>query len=96
MTDVQNTETTSEERRDQGRRSRRRAGIYLRLIVLAVLVVVLVALVAANTPRTVEVDWVFGTGDVSLVWIIVGSVLLGCVAGMVMGALIRRRMRRSA
>lgn len=74
-------------------RSRSRAGLYTRMFVLVALVVVLVALVVANTPRTVELSWVFGSGQVSIVWIIVFSAILGWLVGIVTGALIRHRTR---
>jgi uncharacterized integral membrane protein len=74
-------------------RSRSRAGLYARAFVLVALLIVLVALVVANTPRTVELSWVFGSGQVSIVWIIVFSAILGWLVGIVTGALIRHRTR---
>ena len=66
-----------------------RAGLYARVFVLVALLVVLIALVVANTPGTVELSWVFGSGQVSIVWVIVLSAILGWLAGIVTGALIR-------
>jgi uncharacterized integral membrane protein len=74
-------------------RSRSRAGLYARLFVLVALLLVLIALVVANTPRTVELSWVFGSGQVSIVWIIVFSAVLGWLVGIVTGALIRHSTR---
>ena len=44
-------------------------------------------------PRTVELSWVFGSGQVSIVWIIVFSAILGWLVGIVTGAIIRHRTR---
>ena len=72
-------------------RSGSRAGLYARVFVLVALMVVLLALALANTPGTVELSWVFGSGQVSIVWVIVISAILGWLAGIVTGALIRHR-----
>jgi uncharacterized integral membrane protein len=74
-------------------RSRSRAGLYTRLFVLVALLLVLIALVVANTPRTVELSWVFGSGQVSIVWIIVFAAILGWLVGIVTGALVRHLTR---
>jgi uncharacterized integral membrane protein len=74
-------------------RSRSRAGLYARVFVLVALLVVLIALVVANTPGSVELSWVFGSGRVSIVWVIVLSAILGWLVGIVTGALIRHRTR---
>jgi uncharacterized integral membrane protein len=74
-------------------RSPSRAGLYARLFVLVALLLVLIALVVANTPRTVELSWVFGSGQVSIVWVIVFSAILGWLVGIVTGALIRHSTR---
>jgi uncharacterized integral membrane protein len=66
-----------------------RVGLYARVFVLVALLVVLIALVVANTPGMVELSWVFGSGQVSIVWVIVLSAILGWLAGIVTGALIR-------
>ncbi len=54
------------------------------MFVLAALLLVLVALAVQNT-RPVEVSWVFGTGQVPLVWLIIFSAILGWLVGMVTG-----------
>lgn len=74
-------------------RSRSRAGLYTRVFVLVALLIVLIALVVANTPREVELSWVFGSGQVSIVGIIVFSAILGWLVGIVTGALIRHSAR---
>jgi uncharacterized integral membrane protein len=63
------------------------------VFVLVALLVVLIALVVANTPRTVELSWVFGSGQVAIVWIIVVSAILGWLVGIFTGALIRHSTR---
>ena len=74
-------------------RPRSRAGLYARVFVLVALLIVLIALVVANTPRTVELSWVFGSGEVSIVWIIVFSAILGWLVGIVTGAVVRHSTR---
>ncbi len=74
-------------------RQRSRAGLYARVFVLVALLIVIIALVVANTPGTVELSWVFGSGQVSIVWIIVFSAILGWLIGIVTGALIRHSTR---
>lgn len=69
--------------------SRSRVGLYARVFVLVALLVMLIALVVANTPGTIELSWVFGSGQVSIVWVIVLSAILGWLGGIVTGALIR-------
>jgi uncharacterized integral membrane protein len=63
------------------------------VFVLAALLIVIIALVVANTPGTVELSWVFGSGEVSIVWVIVFSAILGWLVGIVTGALIRHATR---
>jgi uncharacterized integral membrane protein len=86
-------ETSRKETSPEQVRSRSRAGLYARVFVLVALMVVLIALVVANTPRTVELSWVVGSGQVPIVWVIVASAILGWLAGMVTGALIRHSTR---
>lgn len=53
----------------------------------------LIALVAANA-RSVELDWIFGSGHASLVWIVVGAAVLGWLLGIATCILFRYRTRR--
>jgi uncharacterized integral membrane protein len=85
--------TREETQRQRARRTRRRAGLYTWMFVLAALVIMLVALAVQNT-RPVEVSWVFGTGEVPLVWLIIFSAVLGWLAGLVTGTVIRHSTRR--
>jgi uncharacterized integral membrane protein len=85
--------TPQETRQQRARRTRHRAGLYTWMFVLAALVIVLVALAVQNT-RPVEVSWVLGTGEVPLVWLIIFSAILGWLAGIVTGTVIRHSTRR--
>ena len=59
----------------------RRARLYAWALVGIVALVVLIALVAANA-RSVKLDWVFGSGHASLVWIVLGAAVLGWLLGI--------------
>ena len=85
--------TPDETRGQRARRTRRRAGLYTWMFVLTALLVVLVALAVQNT-RPVEVSWVFGSSQVALVWLIIFSAILGWLAGIVTGTVIRHSTRR--
>lgn len=58
------------------------------------MLVVLIALVIANT-RRVEISWVIGTSEASLVWIIVAAAILGWLLGIATAVVFRLRTRRS-
>ncbi|HKI93178.1 MAG TPA: LapA family protein [Gaiellaceae bacterium] len=75
------------------RRRGRRLRLYTTAFAAVALLVVLVALVLDNTGK-VKIGWVFGSGRVSLVWVIVASAVLGWLLGIVMGILFRLRTRR--
>jgi len=85
--------TPQETRGQRARRTRRRAGLYAWVFVLAALLIVLVALAVQNT-GPVEVSWVFGTGQVPLVWLIIFAAILGWLVGIVTGTVIRHSTRR--
>jgi len=57
------------------------------------LLVVLIALVVANT-RQVKLSWVVGSGHASLVWVILGSAVLGWLLGVVTSVVFLLRTRR--
>jgi uncharacterized integral membrane protein len=56
------------------------------------LLVCLVALAVANSPR-VEFSWVIGSSEVSLVWIVIFTAILGWLLGIVTSAVFRWRTR---
>jgi uncharacterized integral membrane protein len=85
--------TPTETREQRALRTRRRAGLYTWVFLLTAVLVVLVALAVQNT-RAVEVSWVFGTSEVPLVWLIIFSAILGWLAGIVTGTVIRHSTRR--
>jgi len=84
----------AEPRAQRLRRHGRRQVLYLRAAVVVALLGVLIALIAANT-RQVQLDWVIGTTQMSLVWIVFFSAVMGGVVGVVGSALLRRRTRRT-
>ena len=75
------------------RRGSRRARLYSVAFALVALLVCLVALVLANR-RRVELSWVFGETNASLVWIILASAILGWLLGLATSTAFRRRTRR--
>jgi uncharacterized integral membrane protein len=82
-------------RESRGGRSRRKAHrgrLNLYAVGAVALLVYVVALAAANT-RHVKVDWVFGSGSVSLVWLVLFAALLGWLLGILISALLRWRTR---
>ena len=85
--------TTAETRSDRLRRQGRQVGLYAWVGALVVLLVLLIAFVLANT-RSVQLSWVFGSTRASLVWIIVGSAIVGWLLGIVTSILIRASTRR--
>jgi uncharacterized integral membrane protein len=82
-----------EGRLERTRRRARRGLLYTWLVVGIAALVYLIALIVSNTKR-VEISWAFGSGDASLVWIVVVAAIIGWVLGMVTSILLRRRMRR--
>lgn len=62
-------------------------------VAAVLLLAFIVALVAANT-RSVQLSWVFGEGNASLVWIIFLTAVAGWLLGLLTGALFRWRTRR--
>jgi uncharacterized integral membrane protein len=65
------------------------------LFALAAFAVVYLILLVVDNRRKVHVDYVFGSGDHRLIWLIVISGLLGWLFGMGTSYLVRRRARRA-
>lgn len=82
-----------EPRADRLRRHGRRTWLYSLAFSFVALLVVLIALVVANT-RQVKLSWVVGSGHASLVWIILGSAVLGWLLGVVTSVVFLLRTRR--
>jgi uncharacterized integral membrane protein len=74
------------------RRKAHRSGLYLYAFFSVALLVCLVALAVANSHR-VEFSWVLGSSEVSLVWIVIFSAILGWLLGIVTSAVFRWRTR---
>lgn len=75
------------------RRQAHSARLYTSAFLIVAMLVVLIALVIANT-RRVEIRWVIGTSEASLVWIIVAAAILGWLLGLATGVVLRLRTRR--
>jgi uncharacterized integral membrane protein len=74
-------------------RHARRALLYVCAILIIVLLIAVIVLSAANA-RTVKVDWVLGSTETSLVWVVVGATVTGWVIGVTTATLFRFRTRR--
>lgn len=71
----------------------RRARLYAWAVIGILVLVALIALVAANV-RSVELDWVFGSGHASLVWIVMSAAVLGWLLGIATCIVFRYRTRK--
>jgi uncharacterized integral membrane protein len=81
-----------ESRREHARRMGSRAKLYASLILLAVLVLVIV-LLALDNRNDARLSWVVGDTDAPVIWIVLVSAIVGWLAGIVTGAVVRRRTR---
>jgi uncharacterized integral membrane protein len=81
-----------ESRGGRFRRKAHRGRLNLYAIGAVALLVYVVALAAANTGH-VKVDWVFGSGSVSLVWLVLFAAILGWLLGILSTALFHWRTR---
>jgi uncharacterized integral membrane protein len=82
----------AETRLRRGIRYSHRTGLYVSLVVAIATIVFLILLIAQNT-RRVKVDYVFGSTQTRLVWLVIISAITGWVLGIVTAFLIRRRTR---
>jgi uncharacterized integral membrane protein len=74
---------------------RRRAGPRrLLALAIAIFAVVYFILLVVQNRREVRVDYVFGSGNHRLIWLIVVSGFLGWLLGLATSFLLRRRLRR--
>jgi uncharacterized integral membrane protein len=74
------------------RRKVHRSGLYLYAFSTVALLLCLIALAVANSHQ-VEFSWVLGSSEVSLVWIVIFSAILGWLLGIVTSAVFRWRTR---
>ena len=82
----------AESRVRRGIRYSHRTGLYASLVVAIATIVLLILLIAQNT-RRVKVDYVFGSSQTRLIWLVIVSAITGWVLGIVTAFLIRRRTR---
>ena len=82
----------AESRLRRGIRYSHRTGLYVALGIAIATVVVLILLIARNT-RQVKVDYVFGSSQTRLIWLVIISSITGWVLGIVTSFLVRRRTR---
>jgi uncharacterized integral membrane protein len=82
----------AESRLRRGIRYSHRTGLYASLVVAIATIVLLIILIAQNT-RRVKVDYVFGTSQTRLIWLVIVSAITGWVLGIVTAFLVRRRTR---
>jgi len=78
---------------DARRRHAHRAKLYVELLLLVALLIA-VALLAVDNQRRVELSWLVGETEASVVWIVLGSAVLGWLTGIVTAVIVRRRTRR--
>jgi uncharacterized integral membrane protein len=81
-----------ESRRQRVGRRGRRARMYVSAFAFIAVLALLVVLISSNV-RSVELDWVFGSTQASLVWVILAATLLGWLLGIATGALFRHRTK---
>ena len=86
------SQVIEETRLQRGLRYGHRTGLYASLVFGIAAAVLLILLIARNT-RQVKVDYVFGSGQARLVWLVVISAIVGWVLGIVTAFLVRRRTR---
>ena len=81
---------------EQPRKSGRTRGSLatVRLIVAALVALYAIAFIALNTHST-KVDLVFGSTDVSVIWVILLSLVIGAALGVLVLQLRRRRQREN-
>ena len=87
------TPPAEETRFRRGLRHGHRASLYFSVAVVIATVVFLILLIARNT-RHVKVDYVFGSSNARVIWLIVISGILGWMCGIATSYLLRRRTRR--
>jgi uncharacterized integral membrane protein len=74
------------------RRKARRGRLHGYAVLAVALVAFLIALAASNTER-IKVNWVFGSSQVSLVWLVLFAAILGWLLGLAATAAFRWRTR---
>jgi uncharacterized integral membrane protein len=90
--EAQEAARLEESRLQRSLRYGHRTGLYLTLAVGIAAAVLLILLIARNT-RQVKVDYVFGSTQARLIWLVVISAIIGWVLGIVTAFFVRRRTR---
>ena len=88
----QQAQVAEETRLQRSLRYGHRTGLYVSLVVAIAALVFLILLIARNT-RRVKLDYVFGSTQARLIWLVVISAITGWVLGIATSFLIRRRTR---
>jgi uncharacterized integral membrane protein len=89
---AQTAAAIEETRLQRGLRYGHRTSLYASLVIAILAGIFLILLIARNT-RQVKVDYVFGSGQARLIWLVIISAIIGGVLGMVTWFLLRRRPR---
>ena len=87
------TAAIEETRLQRGVRYTHRGRLYATIVLALLLALYLILLIARNT-RHVRLDYVLGSADARLIWLVVISALVGWVLGLLTSYLVRRRTRR--
>ena len=82
-----------ESRGERYLRHGRRARMYASTVLIVAVIAVLVVLISRNTGAA-KLDWVFGSTNASLVWIILAAAVLGWLLGIATAVTFRHRTRR--
>jgi uncharacterized integral membrane protein len=82
-----------EGRLQRGLRATHPARLYATLLLALLAAIYLILLIVQNT-RRVPLDYVFGTANARLIWLILVSALTGWLLGLATSFLVRRRTRR--
>jgi uncharacterized integral membrane protein len=67
--------------------------MYASTVLVVAVIAVLVVLISRNTGAA-KLDWVFGSTNASLVWIILAAAVLGWLLGIATAVTFRHRARR--
>ena len=94
MTEQDRATPVEETRFRRGVRYGHRGSLYVALVIAIAAVVYLILLIVGNS-KPVKVDYVFGSSQTRLIWLIIVSALVGWVWGIATAYLIRRRTRRA-
>jgi uncharacterized integral membrane protein len=93
VTEEPNLEPRGSSKRREGTRQTFQLGLWARLTVIAAIGVYVLLFVVFNTHH-VNVNFVFTSPRVSLIWVILLSLGVGLVLGVLLSQLHRRRQRR--